>query len=48
VFSDSQKKEMIDIVTDAIVSVEGENMRGVTWVTIEKRKAETGLSEVNN
>jgi 4-oxalocrotonate tautomerase len=38
VFSDSQKKAMIEKVTDAMVSVEGENMRQVTWVTIEDVK----------
>jgi len=39
VFSDSQKKAMIEKVTDAMVSVEGENMRQVTWVTIEDVKS---------
>ena len=27
---------MIEKLTDAMVSVEGENLRGVTWVTIEE------------
>ena len=35
VFSPTQKKEIITRLTDAMVAVEGENMRGVTWVTIE-------------
>ena len=39
VFSDEQKKEMINKVTDAMVSVEGEKMRSVTWVTIEEKKS---------
>jgi 4-oxalocrotonate tautomerase len=39
VFSDSQKKAMIEKITDAMVSVEGENMRQVTWVTIEDVKS---------
>ncbi|HEY3151769.1 MAG TPA: tautomerase family protein [Candidatus Binatia bacterium] len=39
VFSDSQKKAMIEKLTDAMVSVEGENMRQVTWVTIEDVKS---------
>ena len=39
VFSDSQKKEMIHKITDAMVSIEGENMRGVTWVVIEEVKS---------
>ena len=39
VFSDAQKRAMIEKVTDAMVSVEGENMRQVTWVTIEDIKS---------
>ena len=39
VFSDSQKKAMIEKITDVMVSVEGENMRQVTWVTIEDVKS---------
>lgn len=30
-----QKQEMIRKVTDAVLSVEGEGLRNVTWVTIE-------------
>ena len=30
-----QKQEMIRKVTDAVLSVEGEGLRSVTWVTIE-------------
>mgnify|MGYP001220291060 FL=1 len=30
-----QKQEMIRKVTDAVLSVEGEGLRQVTWVTIE-------------
>lgn len=30
-----QKQEIIRNVTDAVVSVEGEGLRPVTWVTIE-------------
>lgn len=30
-----QKQEMIRRVTDAVLSVEGEGLRSVTWVTIE-------------
>ena len=36
VFSNSQKKEILEKVTDAMVSVEGEKMRGVTWVTFSE------------
>lgn len=38
VFSDAQKQEMIRKVTDAMVSIEGEGMRDVTWVIIEEVK----------
>ena len=31
VFSKQQKSQMISKLTDAMVSIEGENMRGVTW-----------------
>ena len=36
VFTPAQKKEMITKLTDAMVSIEGENLRSVTWVTIEE------------
>jgi 4-oxalocrotonate tautomerase len=39
VFSDSQKREMVKKLTDAMVSIEGENMRQVTWVMIEEVKS---------
>jgi 4-oxalocrotonate tautomerase len=39
VFSAKQKKEMIHRVTEAMVSVEGENMRPVTTVVIEDIKS---------
>jgi 4-oxalocrotonate tautomerase len=35
VFTQEQKQQMIDRVTDAMLSVEGENMRPVTWVLVE-------------
>ncbi len=35
VFTPAQKKEIITKLTDAMVSVEGENLRPVTWVVIE-------------
>lgn len=34
-----QKQEIIRKVTDAIVSVEGEGLRSVTWVTIQDVKS---------
>jgi 4-oxalocrotonate tautomerase len=39
VFSDAQKHELIERLTDAMVSVEGEYMRKVTWVTLEEVKS---------
>lgn len=39
VFDESQKQEMIKRVTDAMVSIEGENMREVTWVRILEVKS---------
>jgi 4-oxalocrotonate tautomerase len=36
VFSDDQKQEIIHRLSDAMVSVEGENMRGVTWCVVEE------------
>ena len=39
VFSDSQKQEMVEKITDAMVSIEGENLRQVTWVVIEEVKS---------
>lgn len=32
VFSTEQKRELIEKLTEAMVSVEGESMRSVTWV----------------
>jgi len=39
VFDDAKKQAMIKEVTDAMVSVEGEAMRGVTWVRIKELKS---------
>jgi len=36
VFAPSQKRALIEKVTDAVVSVEGEAMRGVTWVRVQE------------
>ncbi len=36
VFTPEQKQTMIQKVTDAVVSVEGEAMRPVTWVRIQE------------
>jgi len=36
VFSPEQKQEMIERLTETMVSIEGEAMRGVTWVVVEE------------
>jgi 4-oxalocrotonate tautomerase len=36
VFSKEQKKQIISKLTDAMVSIEGENMRQVTWCVVEE------------
>lgn len=44
VFTPQQKQQIIEKLTDAMVSIEGENMRGVTWVTIEEvRSGDWGI-----
>ena len=45
VFSDAQKQEMIRKLTDAMVSIEGEKMREVTWVVVEEVKSGAGAVE---
>ena len=39
VFTPTQKQEMIRKLTDTMVSIEGENMRSVTWVVVEEVKS---------
>ena len=39
VYSEAQKAEIIQKITDAMVSVEGENLRPVTLVVIEEVKS---------
>ena len=39
VFTAEQKQEMIRKLTDTMVSIEGENMRSVTWVVVEEVKS---------
>jgi 4-oxalocrotonate tautomerase len=36
VFSPAQKADIAERLTDAMVSIEGENMRPVTWCVIEE------------
>ena len=39
VFTPDQKKQMIQKVTDAMVAVEGEPMRPVTWVRVQETES---------
>ncbi|HYC54703.1 MAG TPA: tautomerase family protein [Candidatus Binatia bacterium] len=36
VFTATQKQQLIDKVTEAMIAVEGESMRPVTWVRIQE------------
>lgn len=38
VFTKEQKQEIISKITDTMVSIEGENLRELTWVKIEEVK----------
>lgn len=38
-FTDAQKREIVQKLTDTMVSIEGENMRAVTWVVSTSRAA---------
>jgi 4-oxalocrotonate tautomerase len=39
VFTSDQKQDMVRRLTDAMVEIEGENMRPVTWVVVEEVKS---------
>jgi 4-oxalocrotonate tautomerase len=39
VFTPKQKQDIIRKLTDAMVEIEGENLRPVTWVVIEEVKS---------
>jgi 4-oxalocrotonate tautomerase len=44
VFSDEQKREIIRKLTDTMVTIEGENLRPVTWVVVEEvRSGDWGI-----
>lgn len=44
VFNRMQKAEIVKRLTDAMVSIEGERLRSVTWVVIEEvRSGEWGI-----
>ena len=36
VFSPEEKQQMISKLTETMVGIEGEAMRGVTWVTVDE------------
>ena len=39
VFDTDEKREMIEKVTEALIEVEGESMRGVTTVVVDESKS---------
>jgi 4-oxalocrotonate tautomerase len=39
VFSGEQKQQIVRSLTEAMVAIEGENMRPVTWVIVEEVKS---------
>lgn len=39
-FSESQKREMIERITDAIVAVQGESLREFTFIRIDERSSD--------
>ena len=44
VFSAEQKGEIVRMLTDTMVSIEGENLRAVTWVIVEEvRSGDWGI-----
>lgn len=44
VFDADQKREIVERLTEAMVGIEGENMREVTWVVIEEvRSGDWGI-----
>lgn len=44
VFDADQKREIVERLTETMVGIEGENMRGVTWVVVEEvRSGDWGI-----
>jgi 4-oxalocrotonate tautomerase len=39
VFDADEKAQMVEKLTETMVDIEGENMRGVTWVVIDEVKS---------
>jgi 4-oxalocrotonate tautomerase len=45
VFTSEQKQQIVRSLTDALVSIEGENMRPVTWCVVEEvRSGDWGIA----
>jgi 4-oxalocrotonate tautomerase len=45
VFDSSQKRKIVEKLTDAMVTIEGENMRSVTWCVVEEvRSGDWGIA----
>ena len=44
VFDTAQKRTIVEKLTDAMVAIEGENMRSVTWFVVEEvRSGDRGI-----
>ena len=48
VFTRQQKQEIVERLTDTMVSIEGENLRQVTWVVVEEVKSGEWGSRANH
>jgi len=48
VFTPEQKRQIVEELTDAMVAIEGENMRQVTWSWLRKSAAATGGSRASH
>ncbi len=45
VFTPEQKRRIVEELTDAMVAIEGESMRPVTWVVVEEvRSGDWGIA----
>jgi len=45
VFTPAQKRRIVEELTDAMVAIEGESMRQVTWVVVEEvRSGDWGIA----
>jgi 4-oxalocrotonate tautomerase len=46
VFTPEQKRRIVEELTDAMVAIEGESMRQVTWVVVEEVRRDGANSRV--